>query len=345
MGPLAASPTGGDPTVVGAAPAAEGRDGHDGHGHGGRGHHHGPSRDTQAKALWIALGANALLLVVEALGGIAFDSLALLADAAHLLSDVVGLVIALVAQRLLARPATDRHTYGFQRSEVIGGQLNALILLVASGWIVFEAVRRFGTPTHVEGGGMLAVAAVGLVVNVASAVLLARASGRSMNMRGAYLHMVVDAVGSVGAIVAGIAILAFGADWVDPLVSVLIAGLVVFSAWGLLRDTTNVMLEAAPGDVDPLAVIAALAAEPGVTAVHHTHVWSLASDVTAFSGHVVLDGERTLHEAQVEGDRLKAMLSDRFGISHATLELECHACDGPSDAVVGAASAAVPHDH
>jgi cobalt-zinc-cadmium efflux system protein len=148
-----------------------------------------------------------------------------------------------------------------------------------------------------------------------------------MNMRGAYLHMLMDAIGSVGAIAAGVAIIAWGADWVDPLVSILVAVLVVWAAWGLLRDTTNVMLEAAPQDVDPEEVEAALAEDPKVTAVHHTHLWSLASDVTAFSGHVVLDDTATLHDAQAEGDRLKALLAERFGITHATLELECHACD------------------
>lgn len=317
--------------------------GHGGHGGGGH-HHHGPGREVQARALWLALGFNAVLLVVEAVGGAVFHSLALVADAAHLLSDVVGLAIALVAQRLLARPATERHSYGFQRSEVIGGQVNAVILLVVSGWIAFEAIPRLGSPVEVQGAGMLVVAAIGLVVNLGSAVLLARASGRSLNMRGAYLHMVLDAVGSVGAIVAGVAVLAFGADWVDPLVSLLIAALVVWSAWGLLRDTTNVMLEAAPGDIDPAAVAAALADDPHVTAVHHTHLWSLASDVTAFSGHVVLADAQTLHAAQEEGVRLKAMLEERFGISHATLELECHACDAPGVEVVEVGDALVPGD-
>jgi cobalt-zinc-cadmium efflux system protein len=240
---------------------------------------------------------------------------------------VVGLVIALVAQRLLARPATARHSYGFQRAEVLGAQLNALVLLAAAGWIVYEAIGRIGDPVGVEGGGLLVVATLGLLVNLASARLLARAAGSSLNMRGAYLHMVMDAVGSVGAIAAGVAVVAFSADWVDPAVSIGVAGLVVWSTWSLLRDSTNVMLEAAPGNVDPAEVEAALAADDRVTAVHHTHLWSLASDVTAFSGHVVLEDVPTLHEAQAEGDRLKAMLAERFGITHATLELECHACD------------------
>jgi cobalt-zinc-cadmium efflux system protein len=313
-------------SAPGSAGAAAHELDHD-HDHAGvHGHHH-PGRDLQARALWIALVANSLLMVAEAFGGFAFNSLALLADATHLLSDVVGLGIAIVAQRLVARPATARHSYGFQRAEVVGAQLNALVLLAAAGWIAVEAVQRIGDPDDVRGGGVVVLAGVGLVVNLVSAWLIARSAGRSLNMRGAYLHMVMDAVGSVGAIVAGLAVVFFEADWMDPLVSLLIAGLIAWSTWGLLRDSTNVMLEAAPGDIDPAAVEIALAEDARVTAVHHTHLWSLASDVPAFSAHVVLEDVPTLHEAQAEGDRLKAMLADRFGISHATLELECHACD------------------
>ena len=313
--------------------AAEGTTHADEHGHaadapesGHAGHSHGISRDVQRRALWIALVANGSFLVAEVLGGLAFHSLALLADAAHMFSDVVGLSIALVAQQLLARPATRRHSYGFQRAEVIGGQINGLTLVVVAGWIIYEAIVRLGDPVTVEGGGMLVVALLGLLVNVMSAVILARARGRSVNMRGAYLHMLVDAVGSVAAIIAAIAVIAWQAEWADPIVSVLVAVLVIWSAWGLLRDTTNVMLEGAPGDVDLAEVEAALAADDRVTAVHHTHLWSLASDVTAFSGHIVLDEGTSLHEAQLEGERLKAMLADRFHIDHATLELECHDC-------------------
>ena len=295
------------------------------------GHGHGSNRDLQRRALWISLIANGGFLVAEVVGGLAFRSLALLADAAHMMSDVVGLSIALVAQQLLTRPATARRTYGYQRSEVLGGQFNGITLLAVAGWIIYEAIGRIGHPVEIEGGGMLVVATLGLLVNLGSAVLLARARGRSVNMRGAYLHMAVDAAGSVAAIVAAIAVIGFGADWVDPAVSLLVAVLVVWSAWSLLRDTTNVMLEGAPGDIDPAEVDAALTADPAVAEVHHTHMWSLASDVTAFSGHVVLKQADRLHDAQQQGDRLKAMLAERFHIEHATLELECHACDDDHD--------------
>lgn len=311
------------------APAETDHQDHSGHDDGDDhgGHSHGSMRDVQRRALWIALILNGGFLIAEVAGGIMFNSLALLADAAHMLSDVVGLGIALIAQALMIRPATRRHSYGFQRAEVLGGQLNGILLVVVAGWISFEAIGRIGDPADVQGRGMLIVAALGLAVNVGSAVMLARSRGRSVNMRGAYVHMVVDAAGSVAAIIAAIAVIVWGADWADSVMSLLVAMLVLWSAWGLLRDTTNMLLEAAPDDVDLDEVEAALAADTRVIGVHHTHLWSLASDVTAFSGHVVLSDVDTLHDAQMEGDRLKAMLADSFSIDHATLELECHGCD------------------
>ncbi|HVV36397.1 MAG TPA: cation diffusion facilitator family transporter [Acidimicrobiales bacterium] len=292
------------------------------------GHHHG-SRGEQRRALWIALAANGVFLVAEAVGGWAFHSLALLADAAHMVSDVAGLTIALIAQQLVDRRATARHTYGLQRAEVLGAQANGLTLLVVAGWIVFEAVRRIGSPVDVVGGGLLVVASLGLVVNVVSAGLLARAGGESLNMRGALVHMTLDAVGSIGAIAAGVAVVLWRANWVDPAVSIALAVLVLWSAWGLLRDTTQVLLEGAPRGMSAGEVAAALAGDDNVETVHHLHLWNLASDVPALSAHVVLRGEVTLHEAQQRGEQLKAMLDERFGIEHATLELECHACDAP----------------
>jgi len=311
--------------------------GHD-HAHGD-GHQH-IGRATQRRALWMSLVANAGFMVVEVVGGVAFHSLALLADAAHMLSDVAGLGIALIAQQLVDRPASARHTYGLQRSEVLGAQANGLTLLAVAGWITFEAVRRIGAPADVVGGGMLVVAVLGLAVNLGSAVILARAGGASLNMRGAFVHMAVDAAGSVGAIAAGVAVVVWGANWVDPAVSILIAALVLWSAWGLLRDTTRVLLEATPKGLDPPTVEAALADAEDVETVHHLHLWNLASDVPALSAHVVLRGEVTLHQAQESGERLKAMLDDRFGIEHATLELECHPCDPAPDEMNRGA-----HDH
>ena len=287
--------------------------------------------EAQRRALWAALLANAALVGAEVAGSAAYRSLALLADAAHMLTDVVGLAIALVAQRLVGRAATARHSYGLQRAEVLGAQANGLVLLVVAGGIVLQAARSVGDPAAVRGGGVVVVATAGLVVNVASAVLLARAQGSSLNMRGAFLHMAADAAASVGAIAAGVAVLAWNARWADPAMSVAIAALVLWSAWSLLRDTAHVLLEGTPRGMDPAAVEAALAGDSAVEAVHHVHLWNLASDVPALSAHVVLRGEVSLHEAQTSGNRLRTMLAETFGITHATLELECHPCDPAPD--------------
>jgi len=289
-----------------------------------------PSR--QRRALVIALAANAGFLLVEIAGGLAFNSLALVADAAHMATDVAGLLIALGAQSLVGRPATSRHSFGMKRAEVLGAQVNGLILVAVSAWIIFEAIGRIGSPAEIKGGGVVVVASLGLLVNVVSATILFRSRGQSLNMRGAFLHMAADAAGSVAAIAAGVAVLVWDAAWVDTLASVLVALLVLWSCWGLLRDTTNVLLEGTPRGIDPDAVRAALDADDTVEAVHHVHLWSLASDEPALSAHVVLAGEVTLHEAQERGDGLKAMLAHRFGIGHSTLELECHPCDEPQTA-------------
>jgi cobalt-zinc-cadmium efflux system protein len=293
-------------------------------------HDHGPGTDRGRTALWWALALNGVLLAAELVGGFLFDSLALLADAAHAVTDVVALAIALTAQSLVRRAGSARHTYGLRRAEALGAQASSLLLLGAAVWVFVEAGRRLATPEPVDGGGVVAVAGVALAVNLISAGLLARVRGRDLNLRGAFLHMTADAAASLGAVAAGVAVLAFDAPRADSIASILVGVLVVVSAWRLLRDTTNVLLEGAPRGVDVGAIETALADEPGVSEVHHLHVWELASDMPALSVHVVLEGEPTLHDAQAAGDGLKAMLADRFGIEHATLELECHDCATPS---------------
>ena len=289
---------------------------------------HAPNhREAQKRALRISLLANGVLLVVEVVTGLALGSLALLADAAHMMSDVAALGLALGAQRLLDVPASSRHTYGLQRAEVLAAQLNGLVLLVAAGWIVYEALGRLGDAPEIAGGGLALVASLGLIVNLVSARLLFVARGDSLNMRGAYLHMLLDSLGSIGALGAGLGALWWGAFWADPTISIAIAALVLWSAWQLLRDTTQILLEGAPRGMDASEVAAALASDAAVETIHHLHLWNLASDVPALSAHVVLVRASSLHDAQIEGDRLKEMLRERFGIAHSTLELECHVCD------------------
>ncbi len=310
----------------------------------GAGHGHPTGNSAHGRrALWIALGLNGGFLAAEVVGGLAFGSLALLADAAHMGSDVVGLVVALVAERLSRRPATKRHSFGWRRAEVLGALANALSLLAVVGWVVFEAIRRLPNPQAVEGGPVLLIATLGLAVNAGSAVVLLRVAGRNLNMRGAFLHMAADAAGSVGVIAAALVVIATGAAWADPAVSLLIAGLILWSTWKLLRGVVLVLLEATPPDVDPDEVAGTLAADESVDGVHHLHLWSVASDETALSAHLVLAGAPSLHEAQAVGDRLKHLLEDTYDITHSTLELECHPCPQPGGGCAPAASTSGSH--
>jgi len=287
------------------------------------------SREAQRRALRLALAINAVYMLVEVVGGLAFNSIALLADAGHMLSDVAGLGIALVAQTLTMRPASARHTYGLQRAEVLGALVNALTLVAVVAWISLEAVRRLMDPEPVGGAGVMVVAVLGLAINVGSAAVLWHARGRSLNMRGAFIHMVSDAAGSVAVICAAIAVLAWGATWADPIASLAIGVLILWATWEVLRDAVHVLMEASPRGMDAVAIEGAIASDEHVESVHHMHLWNLASDVPALSAHLVLAGDVSLHEAQERGDAVKQMLFDRFGIEHATLELECHPCEEP----------------
>jgi cobalt-zinc-cadmium efflux system protein len=285
-------------------------------------------------------------LVVELVGGLLFGSLALVADSIHLTSDVLALGLALGALALAQRPPTERHTYGFERAEVLAAQANGLLLLVGTVGIGIEAVRRLGNPQELDAGAVLAVGVAGVVVNVGSAFVLARAAHGNLNLRAAFWHLAMDALGSVAVIVAALGALVFDWQRLDSIASLFIAVLIVVAAWRLLRDTTRVLLDAAPSDIDVAAVSAALGASDGVEAVHHLHVWTLGSERPAMSAHVVLAGPLSLHDAQERATALKVMLVDRFGIQHATLEVECHACvEDHVHAVSPDPARRVRHDH
>lgn len=295
-------------------------------------HHHPDTASVTAgrrRALWWALGLNAAFMVVELVGALVAGSLALAADAVHMGSDVAALAIALVALRLSERPPTARYTFGWHRADIVAAQLNAVILLAASAVIVVEAIRRIGEPAEIVGQTVIVVAIAGLAVNVIAAVILSRQAGRSLNMRAALWHMASDALGSVAALGAGVSIVVAGAVWADLAASLFIAALVAVAAWRLLRDTTRIVLEGAPAEVDLGALTSTLNDHPGVASVHHLHVWSLDTDVLVLSAHVVLADEPTLHDAQRTGDQLRELLGEGFGITHATLEYECHSCEPP----------------
>ena len=241
-------------------------------------------------------------------------------------TDVVALGVAYAALRITQRPPTERHTFGFARTEVLVGQGNGFLLFAGAVVVIVEAIRRFGSVHAVSAGGVIVVGTIGLVVNVASATALFRHAHGNINMRGAFWHLFSDAVGSVGVIVAGAGVALFDAGWLDPAISIAISLLVIAGALQLLRDSGRVLLEAVPKNLDVKAVRDALASGVGVEAVHHLHLWTTGSEQAALSAHVVLGGPISLHDAQLRAGDLKRMLADSFGIEHSTLEVECHAC-------------------
>ncbi len=287
--------------------------------------HDGATHASSGCVLKVALAANGLLLVVQVVGAVAFSSLALLADAGHQGSDVAALVVAVVAQALAGRAPTDNYTFGLRRAEVMGALLNAVTLLAVAAWVLVEASRRIGDQPEVSGWGVLTLGAAGLLVNGGCAWLLHRSADRSLNVRGATLHLAGDAAGSMGVLVAGTAVVLWSADWVDSAVSYLIAGLLIWTGTGLVRRTTRVLLEGAPPGMDVRDLSALITADERVIGVHHLHVWSVDSTTVALSAHVEVAAD-SLHYAQLVATDLERQLALR-GVDHATLALECHPCD------------------
>lgn len=243
-----------------------------------------------------------------------------------MISDVVALAMAYAALRIAQRPPTARHTFGFGRTEVLVAQANGFLLFAAAVAIVIEAIRRLSSPPEIDAVAVLIVGGLGLVVNLGSAVAVGRHAHGNINMRGAWLHLMADAAGSVAVIVSALGAALFGLDVLDPIASLVIAVLVVWGAWQLTRDALRVLLEAVPADLDAATVQRALCEQPGVEAVHHLHLWTTGSEHAALSAHVVLGDAVSLHDAQMRSDELKRMLETRFSIDHTTLEVECHAC-------------------
>ncbi len=288
---------------------------------GSESHHSGSNRAR----LSVALGIVVVVLVVEIAGGLLSGSLALLADAGHMASDAIGLSVALAATVFAARPATDRHTYGFRRLEVLAALANGVILSVLAVAIALEGIRRLLEPAELEvqGAPMLAVAAVGLVANLAALLVLRGGDRRSLNLRGAYLEVFGDLLGSIAALLAGAAILWFGFELADPIASLVIATLIVPRALLLLRDVARVLTESAPRETDVAAIRRHLSETAGVLHVHDVHVWAITSGQPVFTAHVVV--ERGVFERGESGsllDRLGECLSDHFDVAHSTFQLE-----------------------
>jgi cobalt-zinc-cadmium efflux system protein len=282
-------------------------------------HGHGAHRSQDKRRLALALSLTAGLMVAEVVGGLLTGSLALLADAGHMLSDAGSLALALVAVRLAERPATPERSFGFKRAEVLAALANGVTLVLVSLWIFWEAYRRLSDPPEVLAGPVLAIAVAGLAVNGVAALVLARGESASLNVAAALRHVLADLAGSVGVIVAAGTILLTGWRYADPLVSVLIGLLVLASSWGVLRDSLRVLLEAAPRGLDPNEVGRAMVATPGVVEVHDLHVWTITSGFPALSAHVLVGPGQDCHERRRD---LERVLHERFDIEHTTLQVD-----------------------
>ncbi|GGN59491.1 cation transporter [Streptomyces albiflavescens] len=296
-----------------------------GHDHG---HAHGaPATGTATAAyrgrLRVALSITLTVMVVEIVGGLVADSLALIADAAHMATDALGLGMALLAIHFAARPPSETRTFGYARAEILAALANCLLLLCVGGYVLYEAIQRFVTPADTHGGQTIVFGLIGLVANTISLVLLMRGQKDSLNVRGAFLEVVADALGSVAVIIAAAVIMTTGWQAADPIASILISLMIVPRTWKLLQETLNVLLEAAPKNVDMAEVRAHILALPGVEDIHDLHAWTITSGMPVLSVHVVVSSdvlnaighEKMLHE-------LQGCLGVHFDVEHCTFQLE-----------------------
>ena len=285
------------------------------HGHD---HDHAHDQGDSVRRLWIALSVTGVFLIAEVVGGILSNSLALLADAGHMLTDVAALGLSLFVAWFSRRPETDRRTYGYLRLEILAAFINGATLLLLSAWILIEAVLRFRSPEPISGGLMLLVAVIGLLVNVIAAWTLHPSQGGSLNIRGAYLHVLSDLLGSVGTVAAALLVSYGGWLIADPIASVFVTVLILRSAWRLVRESVDVLLESTPAHISLAAVRAQLEAIPGVESVHDLHVWTVTSNHIAMSAHaIVRSPERQQHVLEHALDAMRL-----FGIHHVTIQLE-----------------------
>lgn len=299
---------------------------HSEHGHAGHGHVHAPK--DFGKAFLIGVLLNGAFVATEAVYGVLGNSLALLADAGHNLSDVLGLLLAWGASALVKKAPTKRFTYGFRSTSILAALINAVLLLVVTGGIAWEAISRFRYPEAVAGKTVILVAAIGVGINVATALLFMSGRKGDLNVRAAFAHMAADAVISLGVVVSGFIILATGWHWLDPAASLVISVLIIIGTWGLLRDSVNLALQAVPEGIDTNEVNAYLESIDGVAEVHDLHIWGMSTTETALTVHLVIPGGYPGDERRGE---ISTELHRRFGIGHATIQIETgnsgHSCE------------------
>lgn len=289
------------------------------HTSGGHHHHHVDARKQNRRRLLFVLFMALSYAGIEFVGGLLTHSLALLADSLHMISDVAALALSLVAVWMASRPASNRRTFGNSRAEILAALANGLALAVVAVFITVHAIERFRAPHDVQGGGVIVVATGGLIINLISLWILEAGRSESLNVRGAWLHVASDTLASVGVIIAGVGIWAYGWIWLDPTISIIVSILVLFSAWHLIREALDVLMETMPGHLDPEAIRNSLLDVPGVSALHCLHVWTIGSGEVSLSSHLIVD--RAVEPEDLLRD-VRRELTDRFEIEHTTIQIE-----------------------
>lgn len=304
-------------------------------------HDHG-ARHAGERRLWIVLGLTATYMVAEVIGGLLTGSLALISDAAHMFTDSAALAVALAAIRIARRAADHKRTFGYYRFEILAAALNAAVLMLVGAYVLYEAYARFLEPPEIRSGAMLAIGGAGLVVNFIGMLLLRSGAETSLNMKGAYLEVWSDTLGSLGVIVAAAVIHFTGWAWVDALTAAAIALWIVPRSWTLLRDSLNILLEGVPAGLSLHEIEHALRAVPGVQGIHDLHVWALTSGRNSLTVHMVLDGGRAQEEVLRSAT---SMLGERFGLQHTTIQVESKTCEQAFSCAPQAAGHSHDHSH
>ncbi len=295
------------------------------HGHGR--HTHGLSITAGGKRdLLVALAITVLMMLAEIIGGLLSNSLALLSDAGHMFTDNLALLLSFFALKFAAMPATERKTFGFYRLEILAAFVNGIVLVLISCYIMYQAYLRIVNPQPVAGKLMLVIAAIGLAANLVGAVVLNKHSATSLNIRGAYLHILGDAFSSVGVVIGGVIILYTGWYYVDPILSMLISLVIIYGAWALVKESVNILLESVPAHINIDRVAVEMQKIEGVREAYHIHIWTITSGVYAMSAHVIIDDQMVSRNRHLL-DRISAVAAEKFKVMHVTIQIECEKCD------------------
>ncbi len=302
------------------------------HGHEAREHERGHERNLSRtpregrRDLLIALAITILMMVAEVVGGLLSNSLALLSDAGHMLTDNLALLLSFFAMKFATMPATERKTFGFYRLEILAALLNGIVLVLLSFYIMYQAYLRMLHPQPVQGSLMLVIAVIGLAANVVGALFLFKHSHTNLNIRGAYLHIIGDALSSIGVVIGGLVILYTGWYLIDPILSIFISLVIIYGSWSLVKESVNILLESVPTHINIDTIAEEIAKIKGVREAYHIHVWTITSGVYAMSAHVLID-DRLVSGSREIIDEIRNLLSGKFNVLHSTIQLECDRCD------------------